>query len=62
MAQTCEGLQGNTGGIWKQRMNWYDNQEKRTLERTTVRIENERTKDKETPGRIWKWTKILERI
>ena len=62
MSQTCEGLQGNTGGIWKQRMSRYDNQEKRTLERTTVRIENERRKDKETPGRIRERMKILEGI
>ena len=46
----------------KQRMNWYDNQEKRTLEQTAVRIENERRKDKETPGRIGKRMKILEGI
>ena len=35
---------------------------KRNLERTTVRIENERRKDKETPGRIRERMKILERI
>ena len=35
---------------------------KRNLERTTIRIEKERRKDKETPGRIRKRTKILERL
>ena len=54
IARTSEGIDGTTVGIWKQRMIRYDNQEKRTLERTTVRIENERRKDKETPGRISK--------
>ena len=47
MSQTCEGLQGNTGGIWKQRMSRYDNQEKRTLERTTVRIGNDQREQKD---------------
>ena len=32
------------------------------LQRTTVRIENKRRKDKETPGRVIKRTKILQRI
>ena len=50
IAQTWEGIDGTTGGIWKQRMNWYDNQEKRTLEQTTVRIENEQRKNKENTG------------
>ena len=45
IVQTWEGIDGTTGGIWKQRMNelirW---RMKRNLERTTVRIENEHSK------------------
>ena len=26
ITQTWEGIDGTTGGIWKQRMNWYDNE------------------------------------
>ena len=26
IAQTWEGIDGTTGGIWKQRINWYDNE------------------------------------
>ena len=25
IAQTWEGIDGTTGGIWEQQMNWYDN-------------------------------------
>ena len=33
-------------------MKGYDTRRMKTLERTTIRIENERSEDKETPGRI----------
>ena len=26
IVQTWEAIDGTTGGIWKQRMNWYDNE------------------------------------
>ena len=38
------------------------NEGRGTLERTTVRIENERREDKETPRRIREQMKILARI
>ena len=44
IAQTWEGIDGTTGGIWKQRMNWYDNKGNENVERTTIRIENESSK------------------
>ena len=31
IAQTWEGIDGTTGGIWKQRMNWYDNEGREIL-------------------------------
>ena len=40
-------------------MHRYDTRRKKTLERTTVRIEKERIKHKETPGRKAR-KKILE--
>ena len=52
MAPTSEGLQRTTGRIWKARMHKYDTRRKKTLERTTVRIEKERLKHEEAPGRI----------
>ena len=31
IAQTSEGIDGTTDGIWKQRMNWYDNEGREIL-------------------------------
>ena len=31
IAQTWEGLDGSTGGVWKQRMNRYDNEGREIL-------------------------------
>ena len=50
MAQTREGLQRTTGRIETTN----ELIRKRNLERTTIKIGNERSKDKETPGRIRK--------
>ena len=62
MAQTWESLQRSAGRIWKQECIDMINEGRRNLERITVRIGSKRRKDKETPGRISKRMKMLERI
>ena len=61
MAQTWEGLRRTTGRIGKNEWIYMITKEENSW--TNHRKNwNERRKDKETPGRIRKWTMILERI